>query len=1293
MKVVKELHHGLLLNYFGLNDKFYAVVTIMTFFSFDNPDNALSEQEMWPFIQGELGKDAVFDMAMPKPLAEVLVHGCCFAPEGKPRVASQVAFRVGDIGKTLNVYGNRTWRKAAGAMMVITDPEPFKEMPIRYELAFGGKDYAKNPVGRGFAPVTTATGEMIHPLPNIELPDRLIGSPTDRPEPAGFGPYDFTWPQRSKKQGTYDDRWMRERWPYFPDDMNWTYYNAAPDDQQTDAFFRGGEAVAVTNMHRGKQLLQFRLPLLRQRCFLNQLEDYRKPEGEKTFREVTPHIDTVWLFPHAERGVLVHRGVAEVKDDEGRDIQHLFLVTEAPGEAPQTIEHYLEELKKRLDRKVPAELEAARAEMKKKMAEVHEHLLDLPQRVDDGIAKALGQAPIPARTPKEIVAGALKQIEQQGKLLGEGEKRLWETKAKYGHFMKIDLSGFDRARRQIAEAKVRLAEIPAKVDAIQAKHDEAMAKTRAMLKDAQKRVTPEILKEKGGADPEGVLDSLVWGPKNLWHDRGMRFLEECRENMKENEPLMNALRELGFRRYTLERSWLGVHPLPEDDDPGRWRLPEVKPERKDPQKVSLPAGFVIPRFDNADLHRIKVRPLPQQATETGAEGTAPSKDDYIRALLDSSRDVLIEGSKEMVMTHGMEEGKPIVRVADELEAILLFQEARGLCTVAAMKTPGDMADKDTAEFLKKAPQLLVVLYPASKEAADRDIALWQKAFPQAEPLSLPDQKSLFKAKKEGISLWHWIAEKLKPDLAPDPEAAPKEIDLSQPGAVAAAIPKFDVPALIKKARGGIMARMQPKIDMIEAKKKEMEEMARKRLIELGKNPDEVLKKSDDSVVKADDPPAVALEKMKLFMTNQRQALQKQGAMTPEMTKKIDEAEAKLSGLLTESSAFYKESMARLADAQAQVKAGMPDWGKKLLVQAGVDPEDPAPLRILSRDEVIEKFKKGLSLEGKNLTGVDLSGLELPGIILRRANLQKAKLAGCNLDGADLTGAIANEADFSKASLKEAKMSKGLFQKAKFVEAKMQLTDMTQAVMSEADLSGADLTGALLEKALLEKAKLVKAKLTDAKIKQGYFLSADVSQANFSGADITKAVFLKANIDQVNFSGGAARGTIFIEAKGGKLNFSGADMYNSRIINDSAMTDSDFTNVKAERACWMRSDLSGSDFRNSDIKRGLVEECNLAGTNLAGVSAKQARLTKTDLSDANLQGMNMLFGSLRKSKLVRTDLRKANLYGVEFYRTGVGDTKFDEANLKMTKLHKRTDLIPGSKPGEKRKGSGSTRKRK
>ena len=51
---------------------------------------------------------------------------------------------------------------------------------------------------------------------------------------------------------------------------------------------------------------------------------------------------------------------------------------------------------------------------------------------------------------------------------------------------------------------------------------------------------------------------------------------------------------------------------------------------------------------------------------------------------------------------------------------------------------------------------------------------------------------------------------------------------------------------------------------------------------------------------------------------------------------------------------------------------------------------------------------------------------------------------------------------------------------------------------------------------------------------------------------------------------------------------------------------------------------------------------------------------------------------RAARLVKADLSGANLFGVEFYKAVVGETDFDRANLKMTLLHKRAELLDDQK---------------
>jgi len=344
MKVIKPLHQSLLYKVFEDARKCYLSVAILSFFSFEASSGLRSEVDMWKFAASELGKDAMLDMCMPKPKGEVLVVGKCFAPEAKPVPAYEVGLQMGPIDKTLYVFGDRFWKRKGRILKTISDPRPFTEMGVSYENAFGGSDYKKNPLGKGHAPVKSNTGNTVHPLPNIEDPRDLIDSPKKKPDPAGFGPIDLTWPQRMEKVGTYDQKWLDNLFPGLAEDIDYTYFNAAPPDQWLGAFFNGNESFEIRGMHPEKKVVQSRLPETRSRCFMNLKTD----EGEQ-FREIKTNLDTVWLFPHAEKGIIVWRGVVEIGTDDAEDVLHMLVAYERINDEPRSIAHYKEALLKRLD--------------------------------------------------------------------------------------------------------------------------------------------------------------------------------------------------------------------------------------------------------------------------------------------------------------------------------------------------------------------------------------------------------------------------------------------------------------------------------------------------------------------------------------------------------------------------------------------------------------------------------------------------------------------------------------------------------------------------------------------------------------------------------------------------------------------------------------------------------------------------------------------------------------------------------------------------------------------------------
>jgi len=285
------------------------------------------------------------DFAYFKPRADVLLVGKCHASKKTKVPARQVKFQAGSIVKNLNVFGNRYWKRGLLGSTA-TDPEPFQEIELRYEKSFGGERFRKNPVGKGINKIDTAEGRRALPLPNIVNPDDQVTSRGSKLEPAGFGPIGRMWAQRYTKLGTYKGNYLKERWPWFPKDFNWGYYNAAPSDMQVEGYLRGDEELYFENMHSVHSEYGSQLPGLRVRCFLNESDAAK--ENSRRFHEVPVYLDTLWVDMEGEKLVLVWRGVTNVKSEEHEEILHSFIVTESLEDQAQSVEYYWDQLNKYL---------------------------------------------------------------------------------------------------------------------------------------------------------------------------------------------------------------------------------------------------------------------------------------------------------------------------------------------------------------------------------------------------------------------------------------------------------------------------------------------------------------------------------------------------------------------------------------------------------------------------------------------------------------------------------------------------------------------------------------------------------------------------------------------------------------------------------------------------------------------------------------------------------------------------------------------------------------------------------
>ncbi|HVN72460.1 MAG TPA: DUF2169 domain-containing protein, partial [Desulfomonilia bacterium] len=338
MKTIKPQKLGLLTRPFEFQRRYYLGVSVLAFIPMGNEKALLSEVDMWKFAAAKLGKDTALDAGIPKAKPEFLVIGSAYAPSGEPKPACSVKAVLGSREKELYVYGDRVWRGS-----VPGEPLPFTSMPIDWAHTFGGEGFDKNPLGRGFRPVTV-NEVTLQWMPNIVYPTEKPTSPTKPSEPACFGPMDITWPQRFSKAGTHDDKWLKEEFPGFARDIDWTIFNIAPSDQWFEKPLRGDESFQMVNMHPKKPHLEGQLPGIIARSYIN-----RKNETGEEFKEVPLRLSTVWFFPHAESAILIFQGVTDLLEEDGADILHMIVGCE-DVEGPKGIDHYRGVLARRIDK-------------------------------------------------------------------------------------------------------------------------------------------------------------------------------------------------------------------------------------------------------------------------------------------------------------------------------------------------------------------------------------------------------------------------------------------------------------------------------------------------------------------------------------------------------------------------------------------------------------------------------------------------------------------------------------------------------------------------------------------------------------------------------------------------------------------------------------------------------------------------------------------------------------------------------------------------------------------------------
>ncbi len=246
------------------------------------------------------------DLVPFKARPDVMLVGHAFAPRNQTVRSLVARITIGDVDKAIEVTCDRT----LGHDGQIRETARFAKMPLRYERAGGGPD-TMNPVGVRSDARPDAYGGVA--LPNLLPAGAQISTLADLFVPIGFGPIPPAWPSRWQKLGRHAARFASAPWNRspLPEDLDPSYFNAAPDDQRPSEI-RDNERIVLENLNPEHPRLVTNLPGLHPAAFVEM--PGRAPQ------RLHMECDTLWIDTDRSICTLTWRGqiVLESQAQQGR---------------------------------------------------------------------------------------------------------------------------------------------------------------------------------------------------------------------------------------------------------------------------------------------------------------------------------------------------------------------------------------------------------------------------------------------------------------------------------------------------------------------------------------------------------------------------------------------------------------------------------------------------------------------------------------------------------------------------------------------------------------------------------------------------------------------------------------------------------------------------------------------------------------------------------------------------------------------------------------------------------------
>lgn len=190
-----------------------------------------------------------------KEATDFVVVGSAFAPNAAPVRTMTVSAQVGSVSKRVQVSGRRLVEWAGGEVAWVPPPQPFTEMPLTYENAYGGIDWRVGPWPPGERPGYPWGREVDHPgmYPRNPFGKGYLVVPGDVPDFEMPNLEDPDDPLTQERIVTRDPKlWCRQPLPWC---FDWVHVMTFPRyvfiHRGVDAWFPGPQDAAMPEVRRG----------------------------------------------------------------------------------------------------------------------------------------------------------------------------------------------------------------------------------------------------------------------------------------------------------------------------------------------------------------------------------------------------------------------------------------------------------------------------------------------------------------------------------------------------------------------------------------------------------------------------------------------------------------------------------------------------------------------------------------------------------------------------------------------------------------------------------------------------------------------------------------------------------------------------------------------------------------------------------------------------------------------------------------------------------------------------------